>query len=207
MKHAVVIAHPNQASLTHSAAGAYREAAEALGHQVLIRDLYAMDFDPRLRAAEIPEGRLPAPAEDVVAERAALAHVDVFALIYPFWFNAPPAILKGYVDRVFGMGFGFEPLLGGGTSSLLDGRRLISFTFSGAPEEWVRDTGALTALTTLFDRHLAQMCGFQLIDHVHTGGVVSNLTEEAVQDILERIRSTVSLAFGDWNLLDDLIRS
>src|SRR5690606_37493880 len=64
MKHAVIIAHPNRTSLTHSAARAYAEAAEALGHEVIVRDLYAMDFDPRLQAAEIPQDDLPSPAED-----------------------------------------------------------------------------------------------------------------------------------------------
>lgn len=196
MKHAVIIAHPNSSSLTHSAARAYVQAAEALGHQVIVRDLYAIGFDPRLQATEIPQGALPVPAEDVVDERRGLSDADVFAFIYPFWFNAPPAILKGYVDRVFSMGFGFEPLLGGGTSPLLDGRRLISFTFSGAPEQWVKDTGALRALTTLFDQHLSQMCGLRIVDHVHTGGIISNMTEEAVADVLAKVREKVSTSFG-----------
>lgn len=200
MKHAVIIAHPNSGSLTHSAARAYAEAARTLGHEVIIRDLYDMGFDPRLQAAEIPQDDLPSPGEDVLDERKALADVDVFAFVYPFWFNAPPAILKGYVDRVFSMGFGFEPVLGAGTSPLLDGRRLISFTFSGAPEQWVKDTGALQTLTALFDRHLAQMCGLLVVDHVHTGGIVRNMTEEAVADVLEKVRNTVTAHFGGETL-------
>lgn len=196
MKHAVVVAHPNRRSLTHSAAQAYAEAAHALGHEVLVRDLYAMDFDPRLRTAEIPQLTLPTPGADVVAERGLIADADVFAFIYPFWFNAPPAILKGYVDRIFCMGFGFGPTLGG-TEPLLDGKRLISFSFSGAPDQWVQDTGAIGALMTIFDAHLAQMCGLRLADHIHTGGIVPNMTEEAVEDVLARIRETVSARFGD----------
>jgi NAD(P)H dehydrogenase (quinone) len=196
MKHAVVIAHPNSYSLTRSAAEAYAEAARALGHGVLVRDLYAMKFDPLLRAEEIPQLTPPTPGPDVAAERAVLADVDVFAFVYPFWFNAPPAILKGYVDRVFGMGFGYAPVLGGGTEPLLEGRRLISFSFSGAPEQWVQQTGALRALMSIFDGHLAQMCGLELVDHIHTGGVAPNMTEEAVAEILARVRETVSTLFG-----------
>ena len=123
-----------------------------------------------------------------------LADVDVFAFIYPLWFNAPPAILKGYVDRVFSMGFGYKPGFGG-TEPALVGRRLISFSFSGAPDDWVRDTGALTALVTLFDRHVAAMCGLQVVDHVHNGGVTHNLREDAVTDILASIRQAVLNAF------------
>lgn len=195
MKHAVIIAHPNSRSLTHSVGEAYVVAARTLGHEALVRDLYGLDFDPRLRTAEIPHLAAPTPGADVVAERELLADVDVFALVYPFWFNAPPAILKGYVDRVFCMGFGYG-WTPEGTEPLLEGRRLVSFTFSGAPDQWVRDTGALTGLVSMFDRHFARVCGLQLVDHVHTGGVVSNMTPEAVQDVLNRVADAVARLFG-----------
>lgn len=196
MKHAIVIAHPNPASLTHAVAGAYRQSVEALGQQALVRDLYAMGFDPCLKASEIPMPSGFLFGADVVAERKALADVDVFAFIYPFWFNAPPAILKGYADRVFSMGFGYEPGMGG-TESLLDGKKLISFTTSGAPDQWVRETGALDSLMALFDRHMGAMCGLQVVDHVHAGGIVSNITEEAVEDVLQGVRRAVSAHFGE----------
>jgi NAD(P)H dehydrogenase (quinone) len=199
MKHAVVIAHPNSRSLTCAAAAAYAEAARALGHEVIVRDLYRMGFDPCLKAGEIPSGTGPRFEPDVVAERSALADVDVFCFVYPLWFNAPPAMLKGYLDRVFSMGFGFGPALGG-TEPLLDGRRLISFSFSGAPEQWVRDTGAFQALTTLFDRHVAAVCGLQILDHVHTGGVVPDMTEEAVDEVLAKVRAAVGASFGETTI-------
>ncbi|HEY9219230.1 MAG TPA: NAD(P)H-dependent oxidoreductase [Phenylobacterium sp.] len=195
MKHAVIVAHPNEHSLTLSCARAYAESALAHGHEVLARDLYGMRFDPCLRSGEVPGRDGYCAGEDVRRERELLADVDVFALFYPLWFNAPPAILKGYVDRVFSMGFGYGPAFGG-TEPKLGGRKLISFTFSGAPDHWVRETGALAALMTLFDRHLAQVCGLQLVDHVHHGGIVDDLTPEAVQEILESIRQRVDQAFG-----------
>ena len=155
-----------------------------------------MGFDPCLKADEIPTTSGARFAADVLAERAELADVDVFCFVYPLWFNAPPAILKGYLDRVFSMGFGFGPGLGG-TEPLLDGKKLISFSFSGAPEQWVRDTGALQALTTLLDSHVAGVCGLQVLGHVHTGGVVPDMTEDAVGEVLEKVRATVRETFRD----------
>lgn len=187
MKHAVILAHPAHKSLNAAIAQTYRAAAEEIGHAVDIRDLYAMRFDPCLKAAEIPGPKAPVFRDDVVRERARLAEIDVFVFVYPFWFNAPPAILKGYVDRVFGMGFGFKPGLGG-NSPALTGRKLVSFSTSGAPDHWVRDTGAMTALTRLFDDHLAGTCGLTVVDHLHFGGMVSGITEEAVGDVLSRVR-------------------
>jgi NAD(P)H dehydrogenase (quinone) len=195
MKHAIIIAHPNAGSLTHAVAGAYRDAVEGLGQQAIVRDLYATGFDPCLKAGEIPTAAGFQFGADVVAERKQLADADVFALVYPFWFNAAPAILKGYIDRVFSMGFGYEPGMGG-TESLLDGRKLISFTTSGAPDQWVRDTGALQGLVNAFDRHLGAVCGLQVVDHVHAGGIVSDITAEAVGEVLKSVSRAVSAHFG-----------
>jgi putative NADPH-quinone reductase len=82
-----------------------------------------MDFDPRLKETELlgrPDAR---PGADVEAERTLLEDADVFAFVYPLWFNAPPAIVKGYVDRVFGLGLGYRVFREGGQEPLLRGRR------------------------------------------------------------------------------------
>lgn len=195
MKHAVIVAHPNARSLSMAIADRYAQAVGRLGHTASIRDLYRMDFDPRLKASELPGAPGFGPAPDVAAEREAIGDADVFVLVYPFWFNAPPAMIKGYVDRVFSLGFGFEPAFGG-TSPLLEGRRLISFTTSGAPEHWVHSTGAYEALMTLFDRHLAAVTGLTVIDHVHEGGVIPNMTPEAFEAILARVDAAVAERFS-----------
>src|SRR5690349_19360807 len=118
MKHAVIVAHPSGESFIMSVAKAYRDAAGSLGHDVVFRDLYRMGFSPCLQADELPGAPRSELRDDVAQERRVLGDVDVYAFIYPFWFNAQPAILKGYIDRVFGLGFGYakggEPLLKGG---------------------------------------------------------------------------------------------
>ena len=194
MKHAVILAHPSAESLNATIARTYGDELRKHGNEVQTRDLYALGFDPCLKAEEIPGPAAPRFRKDVVDERALLSDVDVFAFVYPLWFNAPPAILKGYVDRVFGMGFGFGPAFGG-TEPLLGGKRLISFTTSGAPDAWARETGVVEALRRIFDDHLAGTCGLAVLDHVHFGGMVSGLTEEAVDDVLTRVRSVVAEQF------------
>jgi NAD(P)H dehydrogenase (quinone) len=196
MKHAVIVAHPNPDSLTCSAAKVYAGEVTALGQQVVVRDLYGTKFDPCLKASEVPRpsGYLFGP--DVVTERDLLDDVDTFVLVYPLWFNSPPAMIKGYIERVFGIGFGFAPGPGG-SEPLLEGRKLLSISFSGAPEQWVEETGALDALTTLFDHHLGRMCGLHVIDHVHCGGIVPDMNPEAAAQIFDRIRHTVRTHFGD----------
>lgn len=195
MKHAVVVAHPNPQSLTCAIGRTYAEALRELGHETIERDLYGIGFDPCLKASEVPGPTGARFGDDIVAERKALADCEVFAFVYPLWFNAPPAILKGYVDRVFSMGFGYEPTPHG-ADPLLIGRKLISFTTSGAPEAWVRDTGAMNALRALFDAHLAAVCGLTIADHVHTGGIVPGISPEAVEQVLEHVRDAARQHFA-----------
>ena len=187
MKQAVIVAHPNPDSFNRSVATAFQQGAESAGGVVLVRDLYAMKFDPCLQREELPSEPDFRVSDDVAAERRLLADVDLFVLVYPFWINAPPAILKGYIDRVLGYGFGFGPD-GVGVGPQLAGRKLLSITSSGAPRQWVDDTGALNAVRTLFDAHLAKVCGLTLIDHLHFGAIFHGMTTAAVENNLNTVR-------------------
>jgi len=195
MRHAVILAHPSPTSFNAAAAKAYAAAARDCGHQADLRDLYAMGFDPLLKARELPWAKDFAPGADVVAERALLAGAEVIALIYPFWFNAPPAMLKGYVERVFGFGFGYgqaEP----GTRPLLGGKLLVSVSTSGAPDEWVGQTAAVEHLRADFDNHLAAVCGLTVLEHLHIGGVTPGIRPDAGREMLDGVTAMVGKHFG-----------
>ncbi len=195
MKHAVIFAHPKARSFTGAVADAYSEAVQALGHTVVQRDLYRIGFDPVLKPEELPWADTKATAPDVTAERALLQGADVFVLVYPFWLNAPPAMMKGYLERVFGFGFGYGA---GGHSynPLLSGRRLLSFTSSGAPSAWLQKTGAFDAVRMLFDTYLADLCGMTLIDHVHSGSVSPGASDAFIQARLADVRVAAAKYFG-----------
>lgn len=195
MRHAIILAHPKSTSFCASIARTSVRTLRALGHTVSLRDLYRMDFDPRLQAGEIPVYTGYAPAADVVDERRRLSRVDSFIFVYPFWFNAPPAILKGYVDRVFSMGFGYRPG-SGGSEPLLTGKSLISVSTSGAPEQWVAGTGALAALETTFERHLAAVTGMTFRGHTHLGEIRSSLSREAAGAMLDQVENALRTAFA-----------
>ena len=187
MKHTIILAHPSLDSFNAAMASTYADAVRALGDEADVRDLYRMKFDPRLAADELPWAPSFSPHADVQAERLALADTGVFVFVYPLWFNAPPAMLKGYVDRVFGMGFGYEPGPGGNEPGL-DGRKLVSLTSTGAPDHWVNQTGAVATLRHAFDDHLAAVCGLTVIDHINFGGIVPGIRPDAVATLLEAVR-------------------
>jgi len=194
MKHTIIVAHPNQASFNLTIAKAYAQAAEARGHRVSLRDLYEMNFDPRLKASEIPGPKDFAPDSDVRAERDLLKDCDVFAFVYPFWMNSPPAILKGYIERVFGMGFGYGPGKDG-IEPLLAPRKMISFTSSGAPTEWVKTSGAWDAERKLFDEHLGLVTGLTVTDHIHFGNIIPGMRADVVERHVQTVRAAVARHF------------
>ena len=194
-KHAIIVAHPSPESFTLSVARLYQQCVESLDAKTVLRDLYRLDFDPTLKDSEIPRPAGFQAGADIAAERALIADADVFAFIYPLWFNAPPAMLVGYIQRVFGMGFGFGPQTGGQNARLLLGRSMISFSSSGAPAEWLRTEGGWSALRKLFDEHVAEVSGMTVLDHRHYGRVLNATPACRLEAHFRDVRSTVERCF------------
>jgi len=195
MKHALIVAHPNDSSFNLTMARTYEATAKAIGDTVVVRDLYRLGFDPRLGQTEIPLPSGFKPGDDVLAERALIGDAQVYAFVYPLWFNAPPAMLKGYIERVFGMGFGYGPGEGG-NDPLLNGRMMISISSSGAPQAWMRQTGMWEAMRKLFDEHVAAVCGLTVLQHLHFGGIVPGITTESVHECSVKVTDAVNAHFG-----------
>ena len=158
-----------------SVAKRYADTVSARGQQVLLRDLYRMDFDPVLRDEE----RFGDPREDVAKEWALLGKVDIFVLVYPIWFGAPPAMLVGYIDRV--LGAGRERGLEGEEGELVAGKRLVSLTSSGSMRAWLNEKGVLNSLRTVYDRYLSDVFGFVETARYHFDGVGPDTPERDIR--------------------------
>ena len=191
MKHAIVVVHPKAESFTASMAKAYEDAVAAKGGSVVIRDLYRVKFNPCLGEYELPWSPRYQVPDDVAAERALLQDANVFAFFYPLWLNSPPAMLKGYMERGIGTGFGYQRGRGG-NEPLLTGRRLISVSSTGAPMDWNSKTGAWQAMRTLFDSHFSEVCGLEVAGHIHFGGVVPGVRADFVEKCAATVRQKAS---------------
>ena len=183
-KHSVIVAHPDPDSFTLSVARTYCAAVEAAGQTALLRDLYRMDFDPVLKASERPGSASFEAAPDVAAELDLLAGSDAFVLVYPIWFGTPPAMLKGYIERVLGAGLSPQALhghLGRPPHPLLGGKQLLSFSASGSTQQWLADQGAWVSLQTIFDGYLARAFWMDTPDHVHFESIHEGLSDAEVR--------------------------
>jgi putative NADPH-quinone reductase len=98
MKFSVILAHPTPGSFNHAIGEVVLERMRAQGAEVFYHDLYAERFDPVMPAEEIPkEAVLAEPIERHCREAET---ADGIVIIHPNWWSQPPAILKGWVDRV-----------------------------------------------------------------------------------------------------------
>jgi len=188
-KHIVVLSHPDADSFNMAIAQAYCETVKGLGHQPVLRDLYRMDFDPVLKASERPTAPNFALSSDVTAELKVIDGADIFVLVYPIWFGTPPAMIKGYVERVLGAGFSHKSARTHAVSPLLGGKQLLSFTSSGAPKQWLTDQDALVSLQTVFDGYLARVFSMASPDHVHFDSVADDLNAHAFAEKLDQARA------------------
>ena len=195
MKHAAIVVHPSGRAFTRLMADTYIAAVRALGHEVLVRDLYAMNFDPCLHVDELPSREGGEPRPEVMIERTMLKDVDVFAFFYPIWFGSPPAMLKGYIERVFGAGFGYESIKGGGNEPLLAGRRMISVTSTGSENTWLVDSGSWNAVRKIFNERLTSACGLESVEHVNFGGVDAEMPPGRAEEAVAEVRDVVAEIF------------
>jgi len=139
----LVFAHPCADSFSAELCRAATEALGRGGHELRLRDLYAEGFDPVMRAAEWrryfedPSASAAALADEV----ADLRWAEGLVLVYPTWWYGPPAILKGWFERVWLPGVTFEvpkARLGRVTRRLDNIRLFAAVTTSGSPWWWLR---------------------------------------------------------------------
>ena len=144
----IVYAHPEPTSFNAALKDLAADTLRGLGHSVDISDLYAEGFDPRegpehypTRAAAdrfsaLTEQRFASDLErlpaDVHRELDRLERADLLVLQFPMWWHAPPAILKGWLDRVFIYGGRYTSRMRYDTGYYRDRRALVSLT-TGAP--------------------------------------------------------------------------
>lgn len=102
---AVILGHPDSGSFSSSLARAYAEGARDRGAVVREIDLAQLTFDPVLRHGySAPQALEP----DLLEAQEAIRWADVLVFAYPTWWGVTPALLKGFIDRVFLPGFAFK---------------------------------------------------------------------------------------------------
>jgi NAD(P)H dehydrogenase (quinone) len=187
----VILAHPDSNSFSHAIAAAVIGALHNNNHEVFSHDLYKERFPPELPAREIPsKAKLPPLVEEHCRE---IAAADGIIIIHPNWWGQPPAILKGWVDRVLRPGVAYAFLEGdngeGVPHGLLKAKAALVFTTSNTPRE--REMSAFgDPLETIWQNCIFGLCGVNNFYRRNFGVIVTSTPEERAKWLAEATEIT-----------------
>ena len=178
----IVHAHPEPKSFNAALTQTAAQALRAAGHDVVVSDLYAMGWDPvsdrrnfttcldpeyfKQQAEEQHAALHEGFAEDVRLEQEKLFWCDALILQFPLWWFGMPAILKGWIDRVFAAG---GRVYGGGKwydKGVFAGKRALCSTTVGGSASMFSDHGINGALDTILfpiNHGILAFTGFQVV--------------------------------------------
>jgi len=163
MKALVVYAHPNPKSFNHSILETLVEGLKNKGNEVEVRDLYALEFNPILTArdlAAIHEGKTPAA---IRTEQEFIEKADVLFFVYPIWWSGMPAILKGYIDKIFAYNFAYR-FGQQAAEGLLKDKKVVVINTAGAMQS-AYEQGMDKALEVTTDYGIFGFCGIEIFKH------------------------------------------
>ncbi|MBC2874163.1 MULTISPECIES: NAD(P)H-dependent oxidoreductase [Streptomyces] len=207
----IVHAHPEPGSFSTSQMRVAAEELRRSGHSVRVVDLYADGWAPVLDRHEfgpveghfkpqaeqrkaVREGTLPV---EVRAHLDAVLDADLLVLSFPLWWFSVPAILKGWIDRVFAMGAVFGGDHGVFDRGALRGKRaMVLVTTGGTAESFARggSFGAMDDFLYHIRRGMLEFVGYEVLPPVVTYGP-AHMTDADRLAALEAVRETFAETF------------
>lgn len=191
----MILGHPRPGSFNHAIADAVLQILAGHGHRVHYHDLCAECFDPVIPFGEIPKDAPLAPLVDAHCRE--IAQADGIIIVHPNWWGQPPAILKGWVDRVIRPGVAYEFIEGdsgeGVPKGLLKAKAALVFNTANTTQERERDVFG-DPLETIWKNCIFGLCGIERF-YRRTFSVVVTSTQEERQAWLTEVRQTVARYF------------
>ena len=195
MQISLILAHPDPLSFNHAIAQTAVEALKANGHTVFFHDLYQEEFDPLLSSKEIAQdAHLPAAIKKHCEE---ITMADGIVIIHPNWWGQPPAILKGWVDRVIRPGIAYEFLEGdngeGVPQGLLKARTVLVYNTSNTETQREKDVFG-DPLETIWGNCIFGLCGIPNF-HRRMFNVVVTSTGDQRRSWLNKVKKDIDMFY------------
>ncbi|MCX5199492.1 NAD(P)H oxidoreductase [Streptomyces sp. NBC_00249] len=193
----LVVAHPRGDSLTAQVAERARRRAEAAGNSVDLMDLYAEGFDPRLTPQDEPDwqDREKRYSPEVHAHMRRIEEADELVVVFPVWWFAPPAVVKGWIERVWNYGFAY-----GRSKPRLAGKRMLWLGLAGHAAEYYESTGLGKALELQLRVGVSEFCGVgesavRLLYGTEFSGIPETLREARAREVFAAAEEVLA-SFG-----------
>ncbi len=195
MNISIILAHPDPRSFNHAIAKTAAEAARAAGHAVKFHNLYREKFPPALSAAELQRD---ARLNPVVARHCReIASADGIIIVHPNWWGMPPAILKGWIDRVLRPEVAYRFVEGdkgeGVPVGLLKAKAAIVFNTTNTPDAREQKVFG-DPLETIWKNCIFDLCGVKKIQRRTFSVVVTSTAKQRARWLAE-VRKTMGKLF------------
>ncbi|MED1794168.1 NAD(P)H-dependent oxidoreductase [Brevibacillus nitrificans] len=184
MKACILFAHEGESSFCHSILSHVTQSLEKQNIEYKLRDLYKMNFQPVFRSEDMKLVENGAASPDILEEQTIISESDLLVMIYPVWWWSTPAILKGYIDRVFTDGFAFH-YEEKGPVGLLAGKQAIVFTTTSETAKELVATGMDAVIEKQIAEGTLGMIGYH-VDY-HNFAAVSHIEEGALSNMLRQV--------------------
>jgi len=197
MQVSVILAHPNSQSFNHAIAQAAINELKRCGHQVSFHDLYAEKFDPILSTGEIPKHTSIPP--EINQHSQEISSADGIIIVHPNWWGQPPAILKGWVDRVIRPGVAYEFAEGDQGEGIPIGRlkAKVACVFNTSNTSREREAEVFgDPLETLWKNCIFGLCGVETFFRENFCIIVTSTIEQR-KEWLEKVKATVQCYFPE----------
>lgn len=158
----IVTSHPNPDALTHAVARYIAEGITSTdgGATAELADLSAEGFDPRFNQDDMQGHQRLAPfPADVLAEQARLDRADALVLVFPVYWWSMPALMKGWIDRVFSNGWAYDDSSGQGVLKKLGHLPIHLVGLGGADERTWQKRDYTDAMKTQIEAGIFDYCG------------------------------------------------
>ncbi|MGD6818973.1 NAD(P)H-dependent oxidoreductase [Metabacillus sp. 84] len=170
MKALIIFAHPKLDSFNGAILETVMDQLKMLQAEIVVRDLYRLNFQPVLMEDNYSEFFQTKVSPDIAEEQSYIQWAEQLIFIFPTWWAGMPAMLKGYIDRVFTNGFAFR-MLKGGSEGLLKGKNGLIFQTTGQPEQNLKPSQLVMAMETAMDYGIFHLCGIEMVSHRFMYGV------------------------------------
>lgn len=188
MKAHVVWSHPRSNSLTGHVVDSVIQQLSSVGFDVDVLDLQRENFDPVLGSEDEPDwdniNKKYSPEVHRLAERAQTSDVIIF--VFPVWWYGLPAILKGYLDRVWNQGLLYNSSKSNSIKSVL------WVALAGLPQKSFEKRGYKDAIETILNDGVAEFCKIKNSNVLFLYDTIDNgLMHTSSQDLAESINETL----------------
>jgi len=189
MNYLIVYTHPNPVSFNHAIVQIISEELGEREQYLRVRDLYALGFDPVIKISDYEAIKHEEVPQDIRTEQGHILWADIIIFVSPVFWAGLPALLKGYIERVFTQGFAYD-FVESRFRGLLKDKKAVIINTTGGSLQMYESSGMLESIRQTIDGGIFRFCEMEVLGHKFFMNVPF-ITDSQRAMMLEEVRDMV----------------